>query len=80
MPPSIVKPGMPACNHAGYLVPTMTRKHRIILQMPEQRPQLVNVDMTLVVKCFNCGTDIKLQPPPELTQEQIDEYARENPL
>ena len=72
----IIDPRKPiGCNHAGFLVPTITKKHEIILTLPEQDPKKVTVQVTIVVKCFNCGQDINLQPPPELSQEELDKYA-----
>ena len=70
----IIDPRKSGCNHAGFLVPTVTKKHIIILQLPEQTPKRAEVQVTLIAKCFNCGQDINLQPPPELSQEELDKY------
>ena len=71
----IIDPRKPlGCNHAGFLVPTVTKKHTIILQLPEQAPRRQEVQVTIITKCFNCGVDINSQPPPELSQEELDKY------
>ena len=64
------------CDHRGTVLPVMLMESEIVLQLPEQEPRRQVVSTCIRAKCLMCGLDINFQPPPKLSDEELEKYGK----